>query len=150
MSNQRHSADTCAPIANANVEIWQACESGRYNNPRDPNPAPLDPNFQYWGETYTSEEGEYIFKTIIPGEYPAAEGWVRPPHIHFRVAKLGYNDLVTQMYFKGNPLNDDDRIIKAIPQAERASVIVEFAPSGPQFEPSSLTGVFDISLVPVR
>src|SRR4051812_4505185 len=29
----------CRPIKDANVEIWQACATGRYNNPKDPNPA---------------------------------------------------------------------------------------------------------------
>src|SRR4051812_14960955 len=31
---------SCSPVKNANVEIWQACVSGRYNNPNDPNTAP--------------------------------------------------------------------------------------------------------------
>ncbi len=95
----------CKPVVNANVEIWQACASGKYNNPKDPNPAPLDPNFKYWSEAYTNEAGEYLFKTIIPGAYPADNDWDRPPHIHFKISKLGYRDLVTQMYFKGHALN---------------------------------------------
>lgn len=69
----------CRPIAGANVEIWQACASGKYNNPKDPNPAPLDPNFRYWGETFTDSNGEYAFKTILPGAYPADADWNRPP-----------------------------------------------------------------------
>ena len=39
----------CDPIADVYVEIWQACASGKYDHPGDPNPAPLDPAFQYWG-----------------------------------------------------------------------------------------------------
>ncbi len=61
---------SCRPVAGVNVEIWQACASGRYNNERDPNPAPLDPNFRYWGETFTDAAGAYEFKTILPGAYP--------------------------------------------------------------------------------
>jgi len=105
----------CQPVEGANVEIWQACASGKYNNPKDPNPAPLDPNFRYWGETYTDANGEYFFKTIIPGAYPAANDWTRPPHIHFKVTRLGYRELVTQLYFKGDPLNDQDLILQQIP-----------------------------------
>lgn len=118
----------CLPVANVNVEIWQACASGRYNNERDPNPAELDPNFKYWGETFTNAEGKFEFKTIKPGAYPADTDWDRPPHIHVRVAKRGYKDLITQMYFKDDPLNDDDLILKAVPTADRASVIVDFQP----------------------
>jgi protocatechuate 3,4-dioxygenase beta subunit len=140
----------CQPIEGANVEIWQACASGKYNNPKDPNSAPLDPHFRYWGETYTDSNGEYIFKTIIPGAYPAAGDWTRPPHIHFKVTRLGYRELITQMYFKGDPLNDRDLIVEQIPASERPSVVVDFQPSGAEFEPGSLTGNFDITLRPVR
>lgn len=140
----------CEPIVNANVEIWQACESGRYNHRSDPNEAPLDPNFQYWAEAFTNEKGEYLFKTILPGAYPADTDWTRPPHIHYRISALGYRELITQMYFKGQALNDKDLILQDIPEGERDSVIVEFAPSPEGFEPGSLMGTFDITLIGVR
>jgi protocatechuate 3,4-dioxygenase, beta subunit len=142
--------ENCKPIENANVEIWQACASGRYNNRRDPNPAPLDPNFKYWAEAFTNAKGEYLFKTIIPGAYPASAGWTRPPHIHVKASKLGFHDLVTQMYFKGNPLNDEDLILQDIPTLQRASVIVDFKPSPIDLEPNSLIGSFTITLQSVR
>jgi protocatechuate 3,4-dioxygenase beta subunit len=34
------------PVRNAKVEVWQANTYGRYTHPSDPNPAPLDPNFE--------------------------------------------------------------------------------------------------------
>jgi protocatechuate 3,4-dioxygenase beta subunit len=46
-----------APVAGALVEIWQACATGRYNHPRDRNPAPLDPDFQYWGRVAADASG---------------------------------------------------------------------------------------------
>lgn len=141
---------SCRPLDNVNVEIWQAAASGKYNNPRDPNPAPLDPNFRYWAETYTNEDGEYLFKTILPGEYPANRDWIRPPHIHFRVSALGYKELITQMYFAGNPLNDRDLILRGIPESERMKAIVDFLPATEVSEPGSLIGQFDITIEPVR
>ena len=33
------------PVRSAKVEMWQANSHGRYTYPSDPNPAPLDPNF---------------------------------------------------------------------------------------------------------
>jgi len=140
----------CSPIKNANVEIWQACASGKYNSIKDPNPAPLDPNFKYWAETFTNEKGEYHFKTIIPGAYPADTNWTRPPHIHFKVTCLGYRELVTQMYFKGEELNDRDLILLDLSAAERANVIVDFRSGEPGYPKEALVGNFEITLRSVR
>jgi len=136
----------CQPLKDASVEIWQACYSGRYNNPNDTHDAPLDPNFRYWSEVFTDSKGEYAFKTIKPGSYPAGRDWTRPPHIHFKIAKLGYRDLITQMYFQGEPLNEKDFILQEVPAAERSRVVIEFRPSPRDLEPESLTGTFDITL----
>lgn len=141
----------CRPIQSALVEIWQACKSGRYNHHADPNRAPLDPNFQYYGKVVTDRAGRYIFKTIIPGAYPASQGWVRPPHIHFKVARLGYHELTTQMYFAGHALNVKDRILMALPPNDRRKVVVDFKPPlSRNFEPDSFVGVFNVILNSVK
>ncbi len=116
----------CLPVPGALVEIWQACESGRYNHPSDPNTAPLDPNFQYWGKAVTDNQGKYKFRSIIPGAYTANADWVRPPHIHFKVARLGYIELITQMYFAGESLNEKDLILIRLKKSDQAKVIVDF------------------------
>jgi protocatechuate 3,4-dioxygenase beta subunit len=138
--------ELCNPVANANVEIWQACSSGRYNNTKDPNPAPLDPNFRYWGEAHTDKDGNYMFKSIQPGAYPADTNWTRPPHIHFKISRLGYKELITQMYFAGDSLNEKDLILKEIPRSDWDRVIVDFRASAPDLEPGSLTGEFEITM----
>lgn len=119
-------SQTCVPVAGALVEIWQACHTGRYNHPSDPNTAELDPNFQYWGKAVTDIRGFYRFRTIIPGSYPADVGWDRPPHIHFKVAKVGYKELITQMYFSGNQLNAQDKILQQLSKKDQAKLIVDF------------------------
>jgi protocatechuate 3,4-dioxygenase beta subunit len=116
----------CNPVSGALVEIWQACESGRYNHPSDTNTAPLDPNFQYWGKAVTDKQGRYRFRTIIPGAYPADTDWIRPPHIHFKVSRLGHIELITQMYFSGESLNDKDLILKRLKLSDQSKVIVDF------------------------
>jgi protocatechuate 3,4-dioxygenase beta subunit len=113
----------CNPVADALVEIWQACQSGKYNHPNDPNPAPLDPDFQYWGRSLTDSEGKYLFRTILPGAYPADTDWTRPPHIHYKVHKRGYMELTTQLYFAGNPLNSADKILARLPMNEQNKVV---------------------------
>ncbi len=123
--------EQCRPVAGVSVEIWQACASGRYNHPGDTSGLPLDPNFQYWGIAITDATGNYKFKTILPGDYPADDTWQRPPHIHFKLHKRGLHELTTQMYFAGNPLNDDDLILRNVPEDQRASVVIEIADANP-------------------
>ncbi|MDA8794062.1 protocatechuate 3,4-dioxygenase [Bacteriovoracaceae bacterium] len=119
--------EKCRLVGGALVEIWQAASTGKYNHSRDPNPAPLDPNFQYWGRAITNKKGEFSFKTIKPGAYPATSTWVRPPHIHVKVHLRGYEELTTQLYFKDEvELNERDRILKSLTQTERDNVIVDF------------------------
>lgn len=137
----------CQPVAGVLVEIWQACETGRYNHPVDPNPAELDPNFQYWGKALTDKNGFYRFRTIIPGAYPADSNWMRPPHIHFKVAKLGYTELITQMYFAGESLNAQDKILMQLPLREREKVVVNFETHPELPHPR---GVFDIGILKIE
>ncbi len=138
----------CLPVKNALVEIWQACQSGRYNHASDPNiSAELDPNFQYWGKSLTNADGFYRFRTIIPGSYPADENWSRPPHIHFKVSKLGYHELITQMYFTGEKLNEKDLILMRLSPSDQKKVIVEFKVASQKSYP---TGLFNIQIEKVE
>lgn len=100
------------PLEDATVDLWQANAVGRYRHPRDNNPAPLDPNFQGWAIVTSGTQGEFKFKTIMPGAYPAGRHWTRPPHIHFKISKPGFNDLTTQMYFPDHPLNEKDLLLQ--------------------------------------
>ncbi len=140
--------EACRPIAGALVEIWQANSQGRYDHEKDAgNPRPLDPNFQSWAEMLTDAEGRYRFKTIKPGSYPVGDdGWVRPPHIHFRISRRGYHELITQMYFTGEALNEPDRVRKELTTAELERVTVELKPAPPDLEAGARLGTFEITL----
>lgn len=116
------------PIEDATVDLWQANAAGRYNHPSDKNEAPLDPNFQGWAIVPSGKNGEFKFKTVVPGSYPASDDWSRPPHIHFKVSKLGYVELITQMYFPGEKLNDTDKLLQRVPEADRAALIAKLIP----------------------
>ena len=133
------------PLPKTTVEIWQANTYGRYRHVRDPNPAELDPDFQGWGITKTDAQGFYRFLTVVPGAYPAGPGWMRPPHIHFKIMSTGYAALTTQMYFPGNAYNDSDLILKSLSSIEQQLVISR--------EVDQIAGVksyqFDIVLRPV-
>jgi protocatechuate 3,4-dioxygenase beta subunit len=114
------------PLANARVDIWQANHWGRYAHPRDTNPAPLDPNFQGIGITYTDDEGRYGFRTIRPAPYPLSamgDSGMRPRHIHFKVAHEPTGQVTTQMYFEGDPLLEDDVVMRGTPAELRHLLI---------------------------
>ena len=135
--------DTGLPITGALVEFWQACASGKYNHPEDPNTAPLDPNFQYWAQVHTGNQGEFSIRTIKPGAYPATTNWIRPPHIHVKVHKAGYPSLTTQLYFQGDQYNDTDQILQKLKPAEQRLVVVDFTT---QPDTNELLGSWNIYL----
>lgn len=125
--------EACVPLEGALVDLWQANANGRYAHPADPNPAPLDPNFQGLGQAVTGPDGRYSFRTIKPAAYPLrflGEGQAdeqagyRAPHLHFRVSKRGFFELSTQMYFAGEALNEEDHVLRRVPEAERPRVVI--------------------------
>jgi protocatechuate 3,4-dioxygenase beta subunit len=120
------------PIEDATVDLWQANAAGRYWHQRDQNRAPLDPNFQGWAIVQSERNGQFRFKTVFPGQYPAAVDWIRPPHIHFKISKPGFRELVTQMYFPGQPLNDVDLLLMQKSDAEARRMIAEQVEGNPE------------------
>ncbi len=82
------------PLEGAAVEIWQTDASGVYDHPGDPGTATRDLGFQFYGTSVADIDGNYVFRTIRPGEYQP-----RPPHIHFKVKLNGTELLTSQMYF---------------------------------------------------
>ena len=109
-----------APVGGTVVEIWQCNAAGRYIHPNDDDHAPVDANFYGAARLTTDESGSFDLRTVKPGAYPVPtrDGWWRPPHIHFSLfGKLWLQRLVTQMYFPGEPLNAQDRILNAVPDA---------------------------------
>ena len=133
------------PVAGARLEVWQANTFGRYDHPSDPNPAPLDPNFQGSATLMTDAEGRFRFKTIKPGPYPTANPNVwRPPHIHFDVSGKA-DRLVTQVFFPGEPMNEGDFVYQAIRRNKDGSVC-KYLPPAAGMEPDSRIAYWDIVL----
>lgn len=107
----------CKPIAGAIVEIWQANHHGKYRHEFD-DEGQSDPNFQGWAQAVTNTKGEYRFKTIIPGLYGR-----RTRHIHYKVGKRGYHELITQLYFEGEERNRTDGILNSFTHDEQMQLI---------------------------
>lgn len=118
------------PVRNALIEIWQANAAGRYLHKNDIHHAPVDPNFSGSGRVLTDDLGHYHFTTIKPGAYPWGNhynAW-RPQHIHLSLFGAGIlTRLVTQMYFPGDPLLEEDPIFNSVPDEKaRRRLIAQF------------------------
>lgn len=94
-------------ISNCLIEIWQCKQDGFYDNVSD--------DYLYRGCQRVGEDGKYDFITTIPVPYPNDENpsIFRPAHIHMRISAEGQQDLITQIYFKGDPYLDTDPSTKS-------------------------------------
>ncbi|MBO6517843.1 MAG: hypothetical protein JJ975_14960 [Bacteroidia bacterium] len=120
--------DDCqTPIPEALVEIWHCDGAGGYDNTSD--------EYRYRASWETNDEGQYVFKTQMPGKYLNGKLY-RPAHIHFRVSAKGHNELISQLYFQGDPHITNDpwasspnavhRIVPIIPVGTGGELTVEF------------------------
>jgi protocatechuate 3,4-dioxygenase beta subunit len=108
------------PVSGALIEIWQSNAAGRYVDAKDLWGFPIDPNFIGAGKCLTDDKGNYEFISVRPGAYPTfyttgEKGW-RAAHVHFSLFGYGFESrLITQMYFEGDPLLSQDRMLLGIP-----------------------------------
>lgn len=134
-------------VVGAAVELWHADPHGRYPHPSDLNPAEIDPNFSGHGVQKTGADGRFAFRSTKPGPYPTSTpGWWRPPHLHFQVTTQ-WDRLVTQMYFPGEAMNDQDELLarhRRLKQDNRVQATVLPLESG--MEPDALHIEFNIVL----
>jgi len=92
-------------LDNVVLEIWQADEKGRFDNP----------DFFGWGRAATDANGIYRFRTVKPGAY---EG--RLPHINFCILYSGLmRQLQTTMFFEAGK----DPVLDAVPASRRSLLV---------------------------
>jgi protocatechuate 3,4-dioxygenase alpha subunit len=93
------------PLDNVLLEIWQADAAGRYGSPE----------FVGWGRAATDAQGEYRFRTILPGAAPG-----RAPHVNFLILYSGLmRQLQTVMFFE----DSDDPVLQAVDAARRKHLV---------------------------
>lgn len=119
LSGTVYKAGGTAPLSGALVEIWQCDETEVYDNTSD--------DYLFRGAVKTGTDGKYDFSTIIPVPYKAGPDQWRPAHIHFRISSADHQDLITQIYFKGDPHLEHDPGSKASSAKNR---ILEITKSG--------------------
>jgi hydroxyquinol 1,2-dioxygenase len=105
------------PIANAEVDVWQADDNGLY----DVQQPELGNTRRARGVFHTDAEGRVRFRGIAPVPYPVptdgpvgqmllASGrhpW-RPAHLHFMISAPGHERLITHLFRAGDPYLDSD------------------------------------------
>ena len=110
------------PVSDAMVEIWQANQAGRYNDPKDDREdLPLDPEtFSGFGRSATDSGGRFSFVTVKPGPVPGPDGEVQAPHIMVSVFARGLlKRVVTRLYFpEEEEANANDPILSSIEDLE--------------------------------
>ncbi|MBK0402528.1 hypothetical protein I5M27_05995 [Adhaeribacter sp. BT258] len=124
-------ADCRTPLQGALVEIWHCDTQGEYDNDSKA--------FRHRAGWKTNNQGEYAFKTIIPGKYLNGDLY-RPSHIHFRVTHKSGRELISQIYFNGDPH------IPADPWASQGKAKHRILNIYPDDVNSTLAINFDISL----
>ena len=113
-----------APLNGAKVEIWQADDLGFYSQF-----APGLPEWNLRGTVNADDAGHFQINTIQPAPYQiptdgacgqliAAAGWHawRPAHLHLKVSAPNHQLITTQLYFPGDPHNEDDIASAVKPQ----------------------------------
>ncbi|MFN9965544.1 MAG: hypothetical protein ACK52N_01640 [Lysobacteraceae bacterium] len=133
------------PIVGALVEIWQVDARGHY---AVETAADRDPGFSGYGTQVVDSEGRYDFATIRPRGYGRYGGLIeRTAHIHMRVSAPGRQPLATEVWFAGDPGNEDDSFLGRIRDAElRERMLVRLAPGSD----GMAAGIFDVVLADVE
>ncbi|MEO9533350.1 MAG: hypothetical protein ABJG68_10455 [Crocinitomicaceae bacterium] len=92
--------DDCKTVLeDALVEVWHCDTEGNYDNKSS--------KMLHRARWVTDKKGNYAFDTIIPGKYLNGKLY-RPSHIHFRVSCAGHQELISQIYFAGDPHITED------------------------------------------
>ena len=113
--------DCKTPLKGACVELWHCDGKGVYDNE--------SPDFKYRAKTYCDEKGNYSFKTIVPVPYDVGNGTTRPAHFHLMISAEGYQSLITQLYFTGDPNIEKDSSASS-PLAKRRILDIKNDDSG--------------------
>jgi protocatechuate 3,4-dioxygenase alpha subunit len=112
------------PVTDAMVEIWQANESGHYNDPKELPPG--SGAFSGFGRSGTDAGGEFSFVTVKPGTVPGPDGSLQAPHVMVSVFARGLlKRLVTRVYFPDEEdANSSDPVLSSIEEPELRGTLV--------------------------
>lgn len=114
------------PVNDAMLEIWQANANGKYAHPQDRQAKPLEKGFRGFGRSATDENGVFRFQTIKPGRVPGPGGKLQAPHIAANIFMRGQlKQLVSRIYFPGDPANAADAVLALVPAERRPTLMAK-------------------------
>lgn len=107
-----------APVAGAELDIWQTAANGMYSSQDDEQDT-----YNFHALMTTGEDGRYALTTVKPVSYTVpTDGPVgailratgrhpwRPSHLHIIVKAQGYRALVTEIFPDDDPYLDEDTV----------------------------------------
>ena len=125
--------DTKRPLPGAVLDFWHVDMQEKYSNGTT--------DFRNRGRLISSETGQYELESIRPIPYrpnpTGAPDFWRCAHFHLVAVCPGYQPLVTEIHFQGDPKKNDPMY-----KVENAIAVEERSVNGKMFQ----TGVFDIVL----
>jgi protocatechuate 3,4-dioxygenase beta subunit len=129
--------DCTTPLKNVEVDVWHADDNGCYNPFQQCAIPTGGDEYKLRGKIYTSEAGVFAFESVKPGRYLNGAQY-RPSHVHFKFIHPAIPELVTQLYFEGDPYIPVDA---AASRADAASRIIPLTQDA-----SGMHGLFDVIL----
>ncbi|MDP3083336.1 MAG: intradiol ring-cleavage dioxygenase [Rubrivivax sp.] len=107
-----------APVAGAEINVWQADADGRYDMQYTDLAAP-----RARGVLRSDADGRFHFKSIVAESYPIPHDgpvgrmlealgrhpW-RPAHLHFMIKANGHDSLITHVFRNGDKYLDSDAV----------------------------------------
>lgn len=125
--------DTKRPVAGAVLDFWHVDMQEKYSDGVT--------DFRNRGRLVSSETGLYELECIRPIPYrpnpTGAPDFWRCAHFHLLAIAPGYQPLVTEIHFQGDPKKSDPMY-----RIENAIAVAEHTANGKAFQ----TGVFDVVL----
>ena len=120
------------PLEGVTIDVWQANDEGFY----DVQQKGIQPDYNLRGKFTTGADGVYWFKAAKPKYYPIPDdgpvGQVlykldrhpfRPAHLHYIVAKPGYDTLTTHIFDPDDPYINSDAVFGV-----KESLLAKFEP----------------------
>lgn len=131
-----YARDCVTPLSDVVLDIWHADDDGCYSRFENCENRSGD-DYKLRGVIRTGASGAFGLETVKPGHYLNGSQF-RPAHIHLIVRPPGAAEIVTQLYFEGDPYIENDAAASR-PDAAGRIIPLEEREDG-------LHGIFDVIL----
>ena len=110
------------PVNDAMVEVWQADEDGRYR-----------PDFG-WGRMERTRRGDSRSCSESRAAWTTARGLAGAACLRARLRARTAEARADRLYFPDEAANAEDRVLAAVPEAERAGLVARPVDGGLEFD----------------